>query len=91
MDAYPLTASTIECLRKSFSNQGLQETIVSDNGLCFVSAEFKEFMQKNGIEHITAAPYHASSNGCAEPAVQTFKSMMQKAGDGNLNTKVSRC
>ena len=48
-------------------------------------------MQKNGIEHITAAPYHASSNGCAEHAVQTFKSMMKKAGDGNLNTKVSRC
>ena len=94
MDAYLLTASTsaitIECLWKSFSNQGLPETIVSDNGSCFVSAEFKEFMKKNGIEHITSAPYHASSNGCAERAVQTFKSMMKKAGDGNLNTKVSR-
>ncbi|KAK0139329.1 hypothetical protein N1851_024035 [Merluccius polli] len=94
MDVYPVTtstsASTIECLRKSFSNQGLPETVVSDNGSCFVSAEFREFMQKNGIEHITSAPYHASSNGCAERAVQTFKSMMKKAGDGSLTTKVSR-
>lgn len=47
-------------------------------------------MQKNGIEHITSAPYHASSNGCAERAVQTFKSMMKKAGAGSLITKVSR-
>ncbi|XP_062400896.1 uncharacterized protein K02A2.6-like [Sardina pilchardus] len=94
MDVYPVTtstsASTIECLRKSFSNQGLPETVVSDNGSCFVSAEFREFMQKNGIEHITSAPYHASSNGCAERAVQTFKSMMKKAGEGSLTTKVSR-
>ena len=94
MDAYPVTtstsASTIECLRKSFSNQGIPETIVSDNGSCFVSAEFKDFLRKNGIEHITSAPYHASSNGCAERAVQTFKSMMKKAGEGSLTTKVSR-
>lgn len=94
MDAYPVTtatsAATIECLRKSFSNQGLPETIVSDNGSCFVSGEFKEFLGKNGIEHITSAPYHASSNGCAERAVQTFKSMMKKAGEGSIHTKVSR-
>lgn len=63
---------------------------MSDNGSCFVSAEFRDFMQKNGVEHITSAPYHASSNGCAERAVQTFKSMMKKAGDGSLSTKVSR-
>ena len=82
MDAYPVTSatsvSTIECLRKSFSNWGLPETIVSDNGSCFVSAEFKEFLQRNGIEYLTSAPYHPSSNGCAERAVQTFKAMMKK-------------
>ncbi|XP_039511288.1 uncharacterized protein K02A2.6-like [Pimephales promelas] len=94
MDVYPVTtstsASTIECLRKSFSNQGLPETIVSDNGSCFVSTEFREFMQKNGIEHVTSAPYHASSNGCAERGVQTFKAMMKKAGEGSIATRVSR-
>lgn len=83
MDVYPVTsatsAKTIECLRKSFSSQSLPEMIVSDNGTCFVSAEFKDFMSKNGIEHITSAPYHPSSDGCAERAVQTFKSMMKKA------------
>lgn len=94
MDAYVVTSATlaitIECLWKSFSSQGLPEMIVSDNGSCFVSAEFKEFMSKNGIEHITSAPYHASSNGCTEGAVQTFKFMMKKAGEGSITTKVSR-
>ncbi|XP_055017905.1 LOW QUALITY PROTEIN: uncharacterized protein K02A2.6-like [Boleophthalmus pectinirostris] len=94
MDAYAVTsatsANTIECLRRSFSSQGLPEMIVSDNGTCFVSAEFQEFMRKNGIEHITSAPYHPSSNGCAERAVQTIKSMMKKAGESSIHTKVSR-
>ncbi|XP_043916305.1 uncharacterized protein K02A2.6-like [Protopterus annectens] len=39
MDAYqvktPTSLVTIECLRRSFSSQGLPETIVSDNASCF--------------------------------------------------------
>ncbi|XP_061759522.1 uncharacterized protein K02A2.6-like [Nerophis ophidion] len=94
MDAYPVHSatanSTIECLRKSFSNQGLPEVIVSDNGACFVSTEFQQFLSNNGIEHVTSAPYHPSSNGCAERAVQTFKSMMKKAREGTIHTRVAR-
>ena len=94
MDVYPVntatSAVTIECLRKSFSAQGLPETLVSDNGTCFVSAEFKEFMTKNGISHVTSAPYHASTNGLAERAVQIFKRLMNKNTEGSLETRVTR-
>ncbi|XP_043917844.1 uncharacterized protein K02A2.6-like [Protopterus annectens] len=94
MDAYPVktttSTTTIECLRRSFSSQGLPETIVSDNASCFMSEEFKGFLDKNGIVHVTSAPYHAASNGCAERAVQTFKAMMKKAGDRSMAAKVSR-
>uniref|UniRef100_A0A3B3SKQ2 Gypsy retrotransposon integrase-like protein 1 n=1 Tax=Paramormyrops kingsleyae TaxID=1676925 RepID=A0A3B3SKQ2_9TELE len=72
------SAVTIECLRQSFSQQGIPEIVVSDNGTCFTSAEFREFMQKNGIRHITTAPYHPASNGLAERAVQTVKSLIKK-------------
>uniref|UniRef100_A0A674MJN5 Integrase catalytic domain-containing protein n=1 Tax=Takifugu rubripes TaxID=31033 RepID=A0A674MJN5_TAKRU len=75
---------------QSFSNHGLPELIVSDNGTCFTSIEFKEFLKKNGIRHVTSAPYHAASNGLAERAVQTFKRMMKKCPEGTLTAKVAR-
>ena len=67
------SSSTIEKLRISFSTHGLPDTVVSDNGTCFTSKEFKAFMEQNGVRHITVAPYHPSSNGLAEKAVNIVK------------------
>ncbi len=68
-----ITSQTIEKLRSIFARHGLPKTIVSDNGPSFVSSEFKTFLQLNGIRNITSAPYHPSTNGLAERAVQTVK------------------
>ena len=51
------TQVTIEQLRGLFATHGLPETIVSDNGTCFTSAEFKQFVTRNNIQHITS-PAH---------------------------------
>ena len=54
-----LTSSkTVEHLRKTFSNFGLPEELVSDNGPCFTSKEFKSFVDSNNIRHTFSAPYH---------------------------------
>ena len=45
------SASTIGKLREIFGTHGLPETVVSDNGTNFTSAEFEEFMRQNGIIH----------------------------------------
>ena len=63
--------------------------MVTDNGPSFVSAEFKLFLKKNGIKHNTVSPYHPSSNGLAERAVQTFKQGLKKMKYGTLQTKIS--
>ena len=83
------TEATLSRLRMLFANHGLPEVVVSDNGSSFTSAEFKEFMSRNGIKHITTAPYHPSSNGQAERAVQTVKAGLRKM-KGPLETRVAR-
>ena len=52
------SAITIEKLRDSFATHGLPDTLVSDNGPCFVSQEFEGFMKGSGIRHVWTAPYH---------------------------------
>ena len=67
------SSQTIEKLRSIFATHGLPKTIVSDNGPSLVSLKFKKFLQLNRIHHITSAPYHPSTNGLAERAVQTVQ------------------
>ena len=68
-------AAVIADLKPLFDQFGLPETIVTDNGTCFVSAEFEDFLQlvRNGIRQLKSAPYHPQSNGLAERAVQIVK------------------
>ena len=58
---------------------GIPQTIVTDNGATFCSANFKQFMESNGIEHFKSAPYHPLSNGLAERSVQTIKQGLLEA------------
>ena len=84
------STTTIEHLRSLFSTHGLPEMLVTDNGSVFTSAEFKDFLKRNGIRHVTSAPYHPSSNGLAERAVQTFKEHIKRSTQGSLQSRVSR-
>ncbi len=60
-----------------FAKFGLPETIVTDNGTCFVS---EGFLAYNGIRHITSAPYHPASNGLA---IQIVKGGLKKTANGS--------
>ena len=85
-----LLAVVIDELRTLFAQFGLPETIVTDNGTCFVSAEFETFLSRNGIKHLTSAPYHPSSNGLAERAVQLVKRGLKKVTRGSMKSRLAK-
>ena len=58
---------------------GLPHIIRSDNGLCYNSKEFKQFLQCYNITHQTSSPNHARSNGFVERMVRVAKKLMDKA------------
>ena len=81
---------TIEKLRNIFATHSLPKKVVTDNGPSFVSQEFKEFMSQNGILHITSAPYHPSTNGLAERAVQSFKLGVKRITGSSMQERLTK-
>jgi hypothetical protein len=81
--------ATITVLRSLFATHGIPEHIVSDNGPGFTSHEFSTFLTQNGVKHIRTSPYHPSSNGLAERAVQTVKQGITKL-NGPIHSRLNR-
>ncbi|XP_041376684.1 uncharacterized protein K02A2.6-like [Gigantopelta aegis] len=86
------TTSGRTLLRTIFARNGLPIQLVSDNGPQFTSEEFATFMKANGVEHVTSAPYHPSTNGLVERFVQSFKMAMRssKQDVGSVQKKLSK-
>jgi len=64
---------TVEILCQLLSSYGLPEQVVFDNGSQFVSDDFHQFMQGNGIQHIR-------STWVVEQFVRTFKEVGRNDG-----------
>lgn len=75
------TSVVINQMKQIIARYGIMDTLISDNGPQFTSAEFKDFVMKYNISHITSSPLHQQSNGLAEKAVQTVKDMIRKCRD----------
>ena len=59
---------------------GLPHIIRSDNGPCYNSKEFQQFLQCYSITHQTSSPNHLRSNGFIQRMVAVAKKLMDKAG-----------
>ncbi len=72
----------IQALKAIFSRHGVPETLISNNGPQFASAEFASFAADYDFINITSSPYFSQSNGEAKKrAVKTIKTLLKKNPD----------
>ena len=75
------STGVITALKSQFARYGVPSAVISDNGPCYNSAEFRKFSEDWGFEYITSSPGYPQSNGQSERAVQAVKAMLEKAGN----------
>ena len=84
----PNSTSAAMCIELSMivKELGLPHIMRSDNGPCYNSKEFQQFLQCYSITHQTSSPNHPRSNGFVERMVGVAKKLMDKAGkEGKLD------
>ena len=86
--------ATTEILKQVFSEYGVPQTVMTDNGPPFSSKEFAAFANQYRFGHITSSPRYPQSNGFIELMVQTVKQSVRKCAaaghDPNLATLIYR-
>ena len=75
------TTSTkvIDSLQPIFARFAVPHTLKTDNGLQFVSEEFKAFLRENAEEHRTTPPLWPQANGEVERQNRTLLKMIEVA------------
>ena len=72
-----------------FSEYGWPDTLVSDNGPCYVAETFTNLMKEYAVNHITSSPHYPQSNGLVEKFVQIVKNLFHKVKDEG--TDIHKC
>ena len=72
------SSAVIAKMKDVFASLGFPQEVFSDNGPQFVSEQFRQFAKKCDFNHITSSPHLPNSNGEAERAVKTAKSILRQ-------------
>ena len=78
-----------EHFRLIFSECGWPDTLVSDNGPCYVAEMFTNLMKEYAMNHITSSPHYPQSNGLAKKFVHIVKNLFYKAKEEG--TDIYKC
>ena len=94
IEVHPLkrfdTKGTTDAMSSIFEVHGVPDIVVSDNGPQYASKEFKAFATNYGFTHVTSSPLYPQSNGEAERAVSTIKTILKKNDDPYLGLMAYR-
>jgi len=73
-----LSSTVVTKTKQNFSQYGIPEKVISDNGPQFCSREYTKFAQEWDFTHLSSSPYHSQGNGKAESAVKLAKSLLKR-------------
>ena len=73
------THAMIKELGLVFTELGRPFILRSDNGHCYSSREFHNFLSFYQVDHVTSSPHYPQSNGFAEALVGITKKLMEKS------------
>ena len=62
------------------ANHGIPQQILTDQGPCFGSEEFKQKLSQLGIKRVRTTPYHPQGNGLTERNNRTIKEWLAARG-----------
>ena len=79
----------VEHFRLIFSEYRWPDTLISNNGPCYIAETFTNLMKEYAVNHITSSPHYPQSNGLADKFVQIVKNLFQKAKDEG--TDIHKC
>ena len=81
MNKNKTASEVLRVLKSLFARHGIPETLRSDNGPPFDSAEYLAFAREWGCKVVTSSPAFPRSNGEVERAVQTAKNILKKSSE----------
>ncbi|XP_028404008.1 uncharacterized protein K02A2.6-like [Dendronephthya gigantea] len=85
-----LTATTVvNVVRSIFSEQGIPETLICDNGSQFTSAQFQDLAKRYGFRVVTSSPHYPKGHGFIERQVQTVKKILLKCKESGADPSLA--
>ena len=79
MPVHCTAKAVVEATKKIFSEQGIPQKVVSDNGPQFSASSYGAFAKEWRFLHVTSCPHYPQSNGLVERFIQTVKHSLAKA------------
>ena len=81
--------AVISAMSGIFSEQGIPEKLVCDNGSQLVSHAFTSFANSIGMEVVTSSPHYPRGHGLIERHVQSIKRVMAKCAHSGSDINMS--